>query len=67
MLFDPTERNVNPILFPARVRPMKELVLALTIHDKNVTMVKPTRVAFIRRTGLTLPFKLQRYQDSLRQ
>ena len=41
MLFNPTERNVNPILFPARVRPMKELVLALTIHDKNVTMVKP--------------------------
>ena len=30
MLFDPTERNVNPILFPARVRPMKELILALT-------------------------------------
>ena len=37
MLFDPTERNVNPFLFPARVRPMKELVLVLTIHDKNVT------------------------------
>ena len=53
MLFDPTERNVNPILFPTRVRPMKELVLALTIHDKNVTMVKPARATFIRRTGLT--------------
>ena len=55
MLFDPTERNVNAILFPARVRPMKELVLALTIHDKNVTIVKPARAAFIRRTELTPP------------
>ena len=55
MLFDPTERNVNPILFPARVRPMKELVLALTINDKNVTMAKPARAAFISRTGLTPP------------
>ena len=55
MLFDPTERNVNPFLFPARVRPMKELVLALTIHDKNVTMAKPARATFTRRTGLTPP------------
>ena len=55
MLFDPKERNVNPILFPARVRPMKELVLALTIHDKNVTMAKPAQVSFIVWTGLTLP------------
>ena len=55
MLFDPTERNVNPILFPARVRPMKELVLTLTIHDKNVTMVKPPRATFIGRTGLMPP------------
>ena len=53
MLFDPTERNVNPILFPAWVRPMKELVLTSAIHDKNVTMAKPARVAFIIRTGLT--------------
>ena len=55
MLFDPTERNVNPMLFPARVRPMKELVLALTIHDKNVTMAKRAQVSFIIRTGLTPP------------
>ena len=55
MLFDPTERNVNPFLIPTRARPMKELVLALTIHDKNVTMVKPARATFIRRTGLTPP------------
>ena len=34
---------------------MKELVLALAIHDKDVTMVKPARVTFTRRTGLTPP------------
>ena len=34
MLFDPTERNVNPFLIPTRARAMKELVLALAIHDK---------------------------------
>ena len=55
MLFDPTKRNVDPFLFPARIRPMKELVLALTIHDKNVTMVKPARATFISQTGLTPP------------
>ena len=55
MLFDPRERNVNPILFPTRARPMKKLVLALTIHDKNVTMVKPARAILIGRTGLTSP------------
>ena len=55
MLFDPTERNVNPILFPARVRPMKELVLTLAIHDKNVTMAKTAQVSFIIRTGRTSP------------
>ena len=52
-----TERNVHPFLFPARIRTMKELVLALAIHDKNVTMAKPAQVAFIIRTGLTLPFE----------
>ena len=55
MLFDPTERNVNPFLFPARVRPMKELILTLAIHDKNVTMAKAAQVSFIVRTGLTPP------------
>ena len=37
MLFDPTERNVNPFLFPTRVRTVKKLVLALAIHDKDVS------------------------------
>ena len=55
MLFDPTERNVNPFLFPARVRPMKELILTLAIHDKNVTIAKQNEVSFIVRTRLTPP------------
>ena len=55
MLFDPTERNVNPFPFQARVRPMKELILTLAIHDKNITMAKPAKVSFIVQTGLTPP------------
>ena len=55
MLFDPTERNVDPILFPTRVRPMKELVLASAIHDKYVTMAETAQVSFIIRTGPTPP------------
>ena len=34
---------------------MQELVLALDIHDKNVTMAKAAQVSFIIRTGLTPP------------
>ena len=60
MLFDPTERDVNPFLFQTRVRPMKELVLTLAIHDKDVTMAKPARVTVIAWTGLTLPFEERR-------
>ena len=60
MLFDPTERNVDPFLFPARIRTMKKLVLALAIHDKNVTMAKPAQVGFIIRTGLTPPSEERR-------
>ena len=40
MLFDPTERNVDPFLFPTRIRTMKKLVLTSAIHDKNVTMAE---------------------------
>ena len=57
MLFDPTERNVDPFLIPTRARTMKELVLALAIHDKNVTMAKPARVSLI--VGKDLPFHLK--------
>ena len=50
----PTERNVNPLLFPARARTVKELVLTLPTHDKNVTMTKTVRANFTVRTGLAL-------------
>ena len=55
MLFDPTERNVNP--FQTKICTMQELVLALAFHDKNVTMANPARVAFLIRTGQTSPFE----------
>ena len=38
MLFDPTGRDVNPLLIRTGIRTMIKLVLTLTIHDKNVTM-----------------------------
>ena len=57
MLFDPTVRNVNPFLIRTRIRTMRKLVLALTIHDKDVTMAMPVRVSLIAWTGLTLPFE----------
>ena len=37
MLFDPTERNVHPFLFPTRIRTMKKLVL----HRPSVTRMSP--------------------------
>ena len=55
MLFDPTERNVDPFLFPTRIRTMKKLVLTWAIHDKYVTMAETAQVSFIIRTGPTLP------------
>ena len=57
MLPDPTERNVNRLLFQTEIRTVKKLVLTLDIHDKNVTMAKPARVSFTVRTGLALPFE----------
>ena len=55
MLFDPTERDVNPFLIRTGIRAMKKLVLALTIHDEGVTMAKPARVYITTR--LTLPLE----------
>ena len=55
MLFDPTERNVDPFLFPTRIRTMKKLVLTSAIHDKYVTMAETAQVSFIIRTGPTPP------------
>ena len=45
MLFDPTERNVDPFLFPTGIRTMKKLVLTSAIHDKNVTMAEAAQVS----------------------
>ena len=35
---------------------MTELILALTIHDQDVTMAETAQVTVIVWTGLTLPF-----------
>ena len=57
MLFHRTERDVNPFLIRTGIRTMTELILALTIHDKDVTMAKRAPVTVIVWTGLTLPFE----------
>ena len=68
MLLDPTERDVNPFLIRTGIRTMTELVLALTIHDKDATVAKPARVTVIDWTGLTLPFEERLVsQSSLKQ
>ena len=60
MLFDPTERHVDPLLFQTGIRTVKKLVLTLAIHDKNVTMAKVARVNITVRTGHALPFEGRR-------
>ena len=55
MLFDPTERNVDPFPFPTGIRTMKKLVLTSAIHDKYVTMAETAQVSLIIRTGPTPP------------
>ena len=60
MLFDPTERDVHPFLIRTGIRAMTELILSLTIHDKDVTMAKPARVTVIAWTGLIFPFEERR-------
>ena len=57
MLPDPTERNVDPLLIQTGIRTVKELVLTLAIHDKNVTLAETAQVSFTVRTGLALPFE----------
>ena len=58
MLLDPTERDVNPFLIRTGIRTMTELVLALAIHDKDITMAKPARV-YPHCSGQDLPFHLK--------
>ena len=57
MLPDPTERNIDPLLFQSGIRTVKKLVLTLAIHDKNVTMAKVARANITVQTGLALPFE----------
>ena len=54
MLPDPTERNIDPLLFQTGIR-VKKLVLTLAIHDKNVTMAEVARANITVQTGLALP------------
>ena len=54
---DPTERDVNLLLFQTGIRTVKKIVLALTIHDQKITMTKPARARCTVRTGLALPFE----------
>ena len=60
MMPDPTERNIDPLLFQTEIRTAKKLVLTLAIHDKNVTMAKVARVNITVWTGLALPFEERR-------
>ena len=60
MLPDPTERNINPLLFQTGIRTVKKLVLTLAIHNKNVTMAKVARTSITVRTGLAFPFEERR-------
>ena len=45
MLFDPTERDVNPFLIRTWTRTMQKLVLTSAIHDKYVTMAETAQVS----------------------
>ena len=57
MLLNPTERNVDPLLFQTGIRTVEELVLTLAIHVQNVTMTNTARADFTVRTRLALPFE----------
>ena len=57
MLLNPPERNVNPFLFPTGIRAMKELVLALTIHDQMLAW--PSQHEFATLPGQDLQFHLK--------
>ena len=60
MLLYPTVRNIDPLMFQTETRTVKKLILTLTIHDKNVTMIKPTRAFSTIQVGLALPLEKHR-------
>ena len=57
MLSNPTERNIYPLMFQTGTCTVKKLILALAIHDKNVTMAKPTRALTTVQAGPASPFE----------
>ena len=57
MLFDPTERDVNPLLIQTGIRTVKKLVLALAIHDKNVITAKVARASINPKLTDTMSFE----------
>ena len=57
MMPNPTVRNINPLMFQTATCTVKKLILALAIHDKKVTMSKPTRALLTVQAGLAPPFE----------
>ena len=66
MLSNPTERNIRPLMFQTGTCTVKKLVLALAIHDKNVTMAKPTRALTTVQAGPAPPFEKNRSTQTYR-
>ena len=66
MLSNPTERNIHPRMFQTRTCTMKKLILTLAIHDKNVTMTKPTRAFTTVQAGPAPPFEKNRRTQTYR-
>ena len=66
MLFNPTVRNIYPLILQTGTCTVKKLILALAIHDKNVTMAKPTRALSTVQAGPAPPFEKNRSAKAYR-
>ena len=66
MLSNPTKRNIHSLMFQTRTCTMKKLILTLAIHDKNVTMAKPTRALTTVQAGPAPPFEKNRSTQTYR-
>ena len=66
MLPNPTVRNIYPLMFQTGTCTVKKLILALAIHDKNVTMTKPTRALSTIQAGPAPPFEKNRSTKAYR-
>ena len=58
MLFDPTERNVNPFLFQTRIRIMKKLMKKLICHHGRTGLALPLKSAVAPKLTETMSFRL---------